>query len=156
MKRLLIVYHTQTGNTERLALAVYHAALRIALEEPDAGEVVLKRACESGIVDVLAADGILVATPENFGYMSGMIKDFFDRTFYPAEPYQLSLPYGLIVSAGNDGTGAVREIDRIMLGYPMRKVMEPLIARGEPTDKDIRACSEAGEAMMTALIMGAF
>ena len=156
MKRLLIVYHTQTGNTERLAKAAYGAAAEIAASEPGQARVDLKRAAESGIHDVLNTDGLLIATPENFGYMSGMIKDFFDRTFYPAEPYQLSLPYGVIVSAGNDGTGAIREIDRIMRGYPMRKVMEPIVARGEITAINETDCADAGAAMMTALLMGAF
>lgn len=156
MKSLLIVYHTLTGNTERLALAAASGA-REAINEGELElKLVCKRAFESGIHDLLNADGLLLATPENFGYMSGAIKDFLDRTFYPAEPYQLSLPYGLLVSAGNDGSGAVREIDRIMLGYPMRKVMEPLIAKGEINEQHLEQCQEIGEAMATAVSMGAF
>ena len=139
-----------------MARAAYRGASEVARAEPGGASVDLKRAVESGINDVLNCDGLIIATPENFGYMSGMIKDFFDRTFYPAEPYQLSIPYGLVVSAGNDGTGAVREIDRIMRGYPMRKVMEPIIARNGVSEADRAACAEAGEAMMTALSMGAF
>lgn len=156
MKRLLIVYHTQTGNTAVLARAARDGAMRIIRTEHAEAEVVFKRAAESGINDLLNADGLLLASPENFGYMAGMIKDFLDRTFYPAEPYQLSLPYGLLISAGNDGSGAVREIDRIMLGYPMRKVMEPLIVKGEPAAADEQSAAEIGEAMITALLLGAF
>ena len=156
MKSLLIVYHTLTGNTERLALAAERGARRAIAEDSLELNLSCKRAFEAGIHDLLNCDGLLMGTPENFGYMSGAIKDFLDRTFYPAEPFQLSLPYGLLVSAGNDGSGAVREIDRIMLGYPMRKVMEPLIAKGVITDEHLEQSEEIGAAMATAVSMGAF
>ena len=94
-------------------------------------ETRLLRAFDAGLEDLRWADGLLFGTPENFGTMSGALKDFFDRTYYPAEPYQLNLPYGLFISAGNDGSGAVRDIDRIAKGYPLRKISEPLIAKGD-------------------------
>ncbi len=156
MKTLLIVYHTQTGNTERLVRAAEAGAKDVLAADEMDSRVVCKLAVESGMHDLLNADALILATPENFGYMSGAIKDFLDRTFYPAEPYQLSLPYGLIVSAGNDGSGAVREIDRIMLGYPMRKVVEPLIVKGEITEDGLNQSYDMGAAMLTAVSMGAF
>lgn len=156
MKTLLIVYHTQTGNTEKLALAAEQGAKQVVEDESINCRVVCKRAFESGIHDLLNADGLLLATPENFGYMSGAVKDFLDRTFYPTEPFQLSLPYGLLISAGNDGSGAVREIDRIMLGYPMKKIMEPFVAQGELQAKHVESSKEIGAAMLTAISMGAF
>ncbi len=152
MKHLLIVYHTQTGNTGRLAEAVNEGAQ----QEAESVSVRLKHAARADLDDLLWCDGIILGTPENFGYMSGMLKDFFDRTFYPAEPYELNRPYGLFVSAGNDGTGAVRECDRILKGYPMKKVMEPLIARGEISDDHLVAAREFGQTLACGLSMGVF
>ena len=114
------------------------------------------RAFDAAAADLLSCDGLLIGTPENFGYMSGAIKDFFDRTYDEVRERQLNLPYALFISAGNDGTGAVREIDRILKGYPMRKVAEPVIVKGEIGEDDLRACEELGETVATGLSMGIF
>jgi multimeric flavodoxin WrbA len=151
MKTLLIVYHSQTGNTERLAQAVYHGAC----QESDTRTRLL-RAFDATLQDLCTCHGVLFGTPENFGYMSGAIKDFFDRTFYPAQPYQLNLPYALFISAGNDGTGAARQIDRILLGYPMRQVAEPVICRGEVTATHLAQCEELGFTLAAGLALGIF
>jgi multimeric flavodoxin WrbA len=151
MKTLLIVYHSQTGNTEQLAQSVYCGAR----QEADTA-VRLRRAMEATLDDLLACQGVLFGTPENFGYMSGAIKDFFDRTFYPAQPYQINLPYALFISAGNDGTGAVRQIDRILAGYPMHKVAEPLICRGPVTAEHLAQCEELGLMLAAGLALGIF
>lgn len=151
MKNLLLVYHSQSGNTLQLAQAVARGAAN------ESGVAVrMLAAFEAGLDDLLEADAVLFGTPENLGYMSGALKDFFDRTFYPAEPHQLGLPYALFISAGNDGSGAVREIDRILRGYPMRKVAEPLVIRGEVDRKAQEQCEELGAAMAAAVAMGAF
>ena len=126
MKNLLIIYHSQSGNTQTLAEAI----VKGCRQEPQAN-IQVKRAFEADLQDLLWAQAILFGTPENFGTMSGALKDFFDRTFYPAEPYSLNLPYASFISAENDGTGAVREIDRIAKGYPLKKVAEPLIIKGK-------------------------
>lgn len=151
MKHLLIVYHTQTGNTLQLA----RAALAAARTEPDT-DTRLLHAPAAGLEDLLWCDGLIVATPENFGYMSGMIKDFFDRTYYPAEPHQLNRAYALLISAGNDGRGAVRECERILGGYPMRKVLEPVIARNGIAAADLEAAAELGLSFATGLSLGIF
>jgi len=88
--------------------------------------------------------------------MSGAIKDFFDRTFYAAQPHRLNLPYALFISAGNDGTGAVRQIDRILIGYPMRQVAEPVICRGPVTTEYLAQCEELGMLLATGLACGIF
>ena len=151
MKHLLIVYHSGGGKTGRMAEAVCAGAAR------ETGvETRLQHAFDSGLDDLLWADGLIFGTPENFGYMSGALKDFFDRTFYPAEPHQLNLPYGLFVGAGNDGSGAVREVERIARGYPLRKVADPVVAVGELTEAHLRACDELGEAMASGLALGIF
>ncbi|MAZ89797.1 MAG: flavodoxin [Cellvibrionaceae bacterium] len=152
MKHLLIVYHTQTGNTGRLAEAINSGAKL----EAESVSVRLKQAAHADLDDLLWCDGLVLGTPENFGYMSGMLKDFFDRTYYPAEPYELNRPYGIFVSAGNDGSGAVRECDRILKGYPMKKVMDPLIAKGEITDAHLAAAREFGQTLACGLAMGVF
>ncbi|MDH5673079.1 MAG: NAD(P)H-dependent oxidoreductase [Myxococcales bacterium] len=168
MKHLLIVYHSQSGNTEALA----HAAAEGAAREAEAVQTRLLRAVEAGLEDLRWAHGLLLGTPENFGFMSGMMKDFFDRTYYPARGRIAALPYALFVSAGNDGSGAVREIERIARGYPFKKIAEPLIAKSgvteemrdrEPegfrlavTEAQLEAARELGHTMAAGLGFGIF
>lgn len=149
--RLLVVYHTQSGNTGLLADAVARGAARAA-----AVETVVSRAFDAGVDDLLECDALLLGTPENFGYMSGALKDFFDRTYYPCEGKLTGLPYAVFVSAGNDGTGAVREIERIAKGYGWKRVAEPLIVRKAVTAADIAAAEDFGEAMAEGLALGIF
>jgi multimeric flavodoxin WrbA len=107
-------------------------------------EVILKRAAEATLEDLLAADGLAIGSPENFGYMAGMLKDFFDRTFYPSQDRVFRKPYVVFISAGNDGTGALNSIDRIALGYKFKKVYDPVISRGKLNDETIEKCRELG------------
>lgn len=151
MKRLLIIYHSQSGNTEKMARAVNKGATC----EPEV-EVRLMTAMEAGVDDLLNCDAVIFGSPENFGYLSGGLKDFFDRSFYPAEPYQLNIAYGFFVSAGNDGSGAVRQLERIVKGYPLRKVNEPLIVRGELSEEILLQCEELGATFAVALSMGIY
>jgi multimeric flavodoxin WrbA len=158
MKRLTIIYHSRSGGTEAMAQAV----LRGARSEEQV-ESVLVRAFDAGLEDLKHSDALIFGTPENFGYMSGALKDFFDRTYDDTSPLQLNLPYALFVSAGNDGSGAVREVDRILRGYPMRKVAEPVIAvsKTESTTTAAREtillqCEELGATLATGLGMGIF
>lgn len=150
-KRLLVVYHTQSGNTGRLADAVVRGARRVAETE-----TVVKRAFDAGVDDLLACDALLLGTPENFGYMSGALKDFFDRTYYPCEGKLTALPYAVFVSAGNDGTGAVREIERIARGYGWKAVADAVIVRKLVTDEALVQCEELGEAIASGLALGIF
>ncbi len=154
MKRLLVVYHTQSGHTGTMAEAVLRGARR------EAGtETVLRCAGEATLEDLLACDGLVIGTPENFGAMAGMVKDFFDRTYYPAEGKTVGLPYALFISAGNDGSGAVTQIERIATGYGWKHVAEPLIvhiAQHEVTAADLAACEELGEAMASGITLGIF
>ena len=98
--------------------------------------------------------GLLIGSPENFGYLSGAVKDFLDRTYYPAEGKTLGLPYAMFVSAGNDGSGAVRALERIAGGYQWKRVAEPLICRGEITADALAAARELGQTMAAGLSMG--
>jgi multimeric flavodoxin WrbA len=152
MKHLLIVYHSQTGNTAGMAEAVKKGATG-----PDTlVEVRFKRAGEAGADDLLWCDGLLIGTPENFGYMSGALKDFLDRTFYPLEGKIQALPYAIFISAGNDGSGALTSIRRIGNGYPFKEVMEPVIAQGDVTETHLAKCQEMGMTMAAGLEAGIF
>jgi len=153
MKHLLIVYHTQSGNTHRLARAVLEGATHELIEDTDVRFLEAKAA---GPDDLLWADGLLVGTPENFGYMSGGMKDFLDRTFYPVEGRILSLPYAIFISAGNDGSGALRAIRRIANGYPFKEVSEPLIAQGEISSEHLARAEELGMTLAAGLEAGIF
>jgi len=151
MKSLLIVYHSQGGTTERLA----QAALRGGESETGV-QTRLLRAFDAGVDDLLACDGLVIGSPENLGYMSGAIKDFFDRTFYPAEGKTEGKPYALFVTAGNDGRNTVTQIERIATGYKWRQVAEPIIVRGDITPADETACEELGAALAGGLVLGIF
>lgn len=151
MKRLLIIYHSQGGSTERLA----QAALRGAQREREV-ETVVRRAFDAGIDDLLACNALLIGSPENLGYMAGAIKDFFDRTFYPAEGRVDQLPYGIFVKAGNDGTNTVTQIERIGRGYKFRQVADPIIIRGDVTAEDEARCEELGQALAAGLAFGIY
>ncbi len=151
MKTLAIIYHSRSGHTEQLAQAV----LRGASSETTVRSYLVK-AFDATLQDLTQSDGVIFGTPENFGYMSGALKDFFDRTYDDALPLALNLPYALFISAGNDGSGAVREVDRILRGYPFRKVAEPVISRKQPLPEDLQQCEDLGAALATGLSMGIF
>lgn len=145
-----MIYSSQSGRTQRLVQAA-----RVGAEEQDV-EVRLLRAADAGLDDLLWAQGLLIGTPENFGYMSGAVKDFMDRTYYPAEGKTISLPYALLVSAGNDGSGAVRAVERIATGYGWKAVADPLIVKGEPDAAALSAAQELGGGLAAGLSAGIF
>jgi multimeric flavodoxin WrbA len=151
MKVLLIIYHSQSGTCAQLA----RAALQGAQRETDV-RVCVKRAWDAGTLDLSRADGILLVMAENSGALSGGMKDFLDRTFYPAIARGLVLPYALLISAGNDGRGAERQAQRILSGYPFPAAAEPLIVRGEWCAAHQEASAELGQAFAAGLSMGIF
>ena len=151
MKALLIVYHSQSGDSAQLARAAWGGAL----SEP-ALPVVVRRAWDAGAGDLQQAAGLLLIAAENSGNVSGGMKDFLDRTFYPAIAKGLVIPYTLLVSAGNDGRGAVSQVQRIMSGYPFPAAAEPVILRGEVTQAHRLASRELGAAFAAGLGMGIF
>jgi multimeric flavodoxin WrbA len=114
------------------------------------------KAFDAGLDDLLWAHGLLIGTPENFGYMSGAVKDFLDRTYYPAQGKVSGLPYALFISAENDGSGAARAIERIALGYGWNRISEPLICKGELGPDLLQRCRELGEGMAAGLASGIF
>jgi len=151
LRHLLIVYHSQTGHTRSMARAVLRGARRVTEVETR-----LRMALRAGLDDLLWAHGLLLGTPENFGYMSGALKNFLDRTYYPAQGKVDGLPYAVFISAGNDGRGALSSIERIARGYPLKPVCEPIIARGELNVEVLRHCEELGETMASGVAWGIF
>lgn len=163
MKSLLIVYHSMTGGTLQMAQAAAGGA------RSEAGvRVSLKRAADAGAEDVLAADGYIFATPENLAGMSGMMKDFFDRTYYAAYEKINGRAFLTLVCAGSDGRNAVEQIGRIATGWRLKPIAEPLIVCTHaqtpeqilrPKKIDLQAlarCEELGKTMAGGLAMGIF
>ncbi len=163
MKTLLIVFHTMTGGTLQMAQAAADgAATETGLQ------VRLLRAADAGAEDLLAADGYIFATPENLAAISGMLKDFFDRTYYAVLERLNGRPYGSLICAGSDGQNAARQIERIAMGWRLKPVAPPLIlcTRAQsPEDilrpktidaAGLRACRDIGAAMAAGLVLGVF
>jgi multimeric flavodoxin WrbA len=151
VKKLLIVYHTGGVKTAQMAEAVKRGALA-----EGGAEVVMKRCADAGPDDVLAADGLILGTPENFGYMSGMMKDFLERVFYACEGKVNGRPWALFVAAGQDGSGAVSSVERIVLGLRLEKKSEPIVALKELTPEKLQECEELGAAFAAGLALGVF
>ena len=161
--RLLVVYHTMTGGTRQMA----DAARRGAEVEPDV-RVTMLRADAAGPDDVLAADGYVFATPENLASMSGLMKDFFDRTYYPALERLAGRPYAALVCAGSDGQGAVRQIERIALGWRLKPIApativithaqtpEAILRPKVIEPADVQRCEDVGAALAAGLSLGIF
>lgn len=122
MKKILIVYHSATDGTRQMAQAAFDAARTEPTVRPH-----LVHARDASARDVIEADGYIFATPENLGSMSGMLKDFFDRTYYPVLERVNGRPYAALICAGSDGQGAARQIERIALGWRLRAVAPTLI-----------------------------
>jgi multimeric flavodoxin WrbA len=163
MKTLLIVYHSMTGGTRQMA----QAAAQGATVEPDI-EVRLMHAREAGAADLLDADGYIFATPENLGAISGLMKDFFDRSYYGVLDRIVGRPLAVLVCAGSDGQNAARQIMRIATGWRLKAVAPPLIVcthaqtpeailrEKEIGPEDLSRCENIGAIIAAGLGAGIF
>jgi multimeric flavodoxin WrbA len=163
MKTLLIVYHSMTGGTLQMAQAAAAGALAEA-----SVRVRLLRAPEAGAQDLLGADGYLFATPENLAAVSGMLKDFFDRSYYAALDRLNGRPYACLICAGSDGQNAARQIERIASGWRLKAVAPALIVCTHAQSPeailrpkqigaaDLSACRELGAALAAGLALGVY
>jgi NAD(P)H-dependent FMN reductase len=163
MKTLLVVYHSMTGGTEQMAHAL---AAGTAVESSIRTR--LLRASTADAADVVDAAGYVFATPENLAAISGLMKDFFDRCYYPALDRINGRPYAALVCAGSDGQGAARQIERIATGWRLRAIAEPVIVcTHAQTPEAILApkiigaaeldrCRQLGAALATGLALGVF
>lgn len=153
MTDILIIFHSQTGNTEKLANAVARG-----VREAANTRAVLKRAAQAEAQDLKDCRGIVICSPEYFGYMAGAVKDFFDRTYEACrdDPAVYKKPFAVVVSAGNDGSFALAHIERLCKGYKLKKVQEPIICKGRVTDDMLRRCAELGAAIAEGVNAGVF
>jgi len=149
MKTLLIVFHTGGVKTAQMAEAVERGA-----RGEESVRVLMKRCAAAGPEDVLAADGLILGTPENFGYMSGMMKDFLERIFYACEGKVEGRPWALFVGAGQDGSGAVSSVERIVTGLRLKKIGEPVVVVKELKPEQVTALEELGAGMAAGLAAG--
>lgn len=147
MKKLLIVSHTPSANTQALTDAVVEGATN---QDISGVELKVTRPLETDPDQVLWASGIILGTTENFGYMSGAMKDFFDRIYYPCLEKTEALPYAMFIRAGQDGLGARTSIERIVTGLGWRAVHEPLVCKGDVSGF-IEPCKELGMLMAAGL-----
>lgn len=115
-------------------------------------EVVLRPALAAGAIDVLEADGYLLGTPANFGYMSGALKHFFDLVYYPCLDATRGRPYGLFVHGNEDLAGAVRAVETIATGLGWVRAQRPVEVLGRPSRQDLDACWELGAALAAGLV----
>ncbi len=152
-KHLLIVFHSQSGTTTRMAEAVIRGASNTDIEGV---EVRSKSALEADAEDLLWADAFILGTPENFGYMSGAMKYFLDRVYYACEGKLGGLPYALFVRAGNDGTGAISSMRRILAGLAVKEVQDPVLIAGEFDESRLADCEELGLTLAAGLEAGVF
>ena len=171
MRNILIVHHSNSGGTRALVTAFCDGAAGV-----EDVTVATRSAAVASATDVLRADALVIATPENFGYMAGSVKEFFDRVFYSCMTDTTVLgggtqsalagrPYSVLVCAGNDGTGAMQSVERIITGWRMRKVHPGVIARrvggeagssrGSLREEDVSASRELGQLIAEGLAMGA-
>ena len=152
-KTLLIVAHVPSPNTLALRDAVVRGA-----EHPDIENVAVRALTpfEAEPDDVLNAQAVILGTTENLGYMSGALKDFFDRIYYPCLEKTQGLPYALYIRAGHDGTGTRRGVETIVTGLRWRAVNEPLLCRGEYDDRFVSDCEELGMLVAAGLDAAVF
>lgn len=163
MKTLLITYHTQTGGTRQMAEAAAGGA------GAEAGVITrMQTAAATTPGDVIGADGYIFATPENLAAIAGLMKDFFDRCYYPALGRLNGRPYASLICAGSDGENAARQIARIALGWRLNPVAEPLIictnaqtpeailaAKTIPL-AELQKCRDLGAALAAGLSLGIY
>lgn len=161
MAKLLIVYHSRTGGSQQMAQAAFEAA------RPET-DVVLLTAEEAGPEDLLAASGYLFVAPENLASLSGMMKEFFDRCYYPVLGKIEGRPYAQMICAGSDGENAVRQLARIATGWRLKQVQdafivcthaqseEQILAEKTISEDDLETCREIGAALGAGVEMGVF
>ncbi|MGB1311047.1 MAG: flavodoxin family protein [Leucothrix sp.] len=150
MKPLLIIANTPSKNALSLRNAVQRGAQASSIG------VLVKPPLQATAEDVLSSSGIIIGTTENFGYMSGQVKDFFERIYYPCLDNTEALPWALYIKAGLDGTGATLSVEKIVTGLKWKAVQAPLLLHGPFQDSFIEDCETLGAGMAEGLKLGIF
>jgi NAD(P)H-dependent FMN reductase len=149
MPRLLVVHHTPSPSVHAMLERVVDGATDPSLEDV---EVVVRPALAATVSDVLEADGYVLGTPANLGYMSGALKHFFDLVYYPCLDATVRRPYGVFVHGNNDTEGALASIEKIVTGLQWRRVAAPVQVVGTPARADLDACHELGGSVAATLL----
>lgn len=152
MKRLLVIAHAPSPNTQRLVDAILQGARDVAFAATV--QVELRPALQAGAADIRAADAVILFMTENLASMSGGMKDFFDRNYYAVLEEKQGLPCAAVIRAGHDGTGTRRQLDTILTGLRWKYVQEPLLLRGDWQEGFVAQARELGMAMAAALDAG--
>lgn len=152
-KHLLIIANIPSENTQKLAEAALRGASSSEFEQVSAR---LLSPFEATPKDVMESDAVILGTTENFGYMSGAMKDFFDRVFYPCLEQTEALPYAIYIRAGLDGTGTENAMQKIISGLKWKQVQDVLVCQGEYDDAFVTQVEELGMAMAAGLALGLF
>jgi NAD(P)H-dependent FMN reductase len=151
-KTLLVVHHTVSPATHALRLAVLEGATDPAIEDI---EVKVRPALVASALEVLEADGYLLGSPVNLGYLSGALKHFFDQVYYPCLDATRRRPFGVYLHANQDATGALRALDAITTGLQWRAAQAPLVVAGDPGPAELAAARELGGALAAGLALEA-
>jgi multimeric flavodoxin WrbA len=145
---LLVVHHTSSPALQILLEAVIDGTKAEGLEQV---EVIVRPALAASAIDVLAADGFVLGTPANIGYMSGALKHFFDSVYYPCLTAKVGAPYGLYVHGNNDTAGAIRGVESIAKGMGWERVHAPVTVIGSPDKDATEACWDLGATVAATL-----
>jgi len=140
METVLIVYHSLSGSTEKMARAFAEGAKSV----PDT-EVVLRKASEATLEDLTRCSAVAFGSPDYFSYISGALKDFFDRTFYPSQGKVTGKPYAAFATGGGGGDTALAVLDRLCSSFKLKKAVDGVSAAGAPSSEVLKECQEAGE-----------
>jgi multimeric flavodoxin WrbA len=153
MAKILIVYHSQSGNTEMLARSVAQGVV-----QTEHAHAIFKHASNVTAQDMRDCDAIVICSPEYFGYMAGAVKDLFDRTYEELrdDAAMYKKPYCVVISAGNDGSFACSHIERICKGYRLKMVQHPIVCKGRVTEEMLTKCVDLGMTVAEGINAGIF
>ena len=147
MPKVLIVYHTLSGNTEKMAKAYAEGAKSV-----QGTEVVINKAFDATLEDLLGCDAIALGSADYFSYIAGALKDFFDRTYYPSQGKVTGKPYAAFATGGRGGETALEVLDRICGSFKFYKAVEGVAVSRAPSPEDLAKCNEAGKKLANAVV----
>jgi multimeric flavodoxin WrbA len=147
MSKILVVYHSLSGNTEKMAKAFAEGASSVV-----GTEVVLKKAFDAGLQDLLECDAIAFGSADYFSYIAGALKDFFDRTYYPSQGLVAGKPYAAFATGGRGGETALAVLDRLCGSFKLKKAVDSVSVVGAPSSENLAKCREAGEKLAKAVL----
>ena len=146
MAKVLIVYHTLSGNTEKMAKAFEEGAKSVP-----GTEVVLSKAFDATLDDLLGCDAVAFGSADYFSYIAGALKDFFDRTYYPSQGKVMGKPYAAFATSGGGGETALKVLERLCSSFKLKKVIDSISAAGTPSTEVLVKCREAGKNLAKAV-----